>query len=382
MKKNLRLFIIISLFLALNCSQQSKLHLGIVNQMIEDIRDEYAPDRRTSVFDVSASIEHDTLNLDGAVLSRDALDVLLRKTDSLGIYTVSDNVIVLPDSSALKEETYAIIRLSTSQIRRHPEIESELISQALMGSEIRLLRKGPGRRSLWRFCQMEDHYLGWIMLSSFVSGDEAFIQDWRNKNKVIVMENYSRVFQSMSDQSCQVSDLVCGNKLINLGSQADWVHVELPDGRQGYVKAGHVMSEETFNSRPKPTPSQIVKTAKAFNGIPYLWGGTSVKGFDCSGFTQTVYRLNGIQLPRDANMQVHSGTPVSLEDGYEQLNVGDLLFWGPDSLKITHVGIYIGDYEFIHSDGFVHINSLRPDDDDYSDYRRRSLRAARRILID
>ncbi|MBN1153347.1 C40 family peptidase [candidate division KSB1 bacterium] len=369
------------LAIGLSCAQQSQLHLNQVNQIIEDVREDHAPDRRTSIFDVNAKIEDGKVVLNGAASSQDAVGVLVKKIDSLQIREVSNNVLMLPDSS-LDNETYAVVRLSTAQIRRDPEIESEMISQGMMGSEIRLLRKGPGRNSWWHQCRMEDQYIGWIMRSSFVAGDNEFIEKWRKKSKVVVIENYSRVFESMDDQSCQVSDLVCGNKMIFLGKDADWVHVELPDGRQGYVKANHVITEDEFNNRPPATPVQIVKTAKAFNGIPYFWGGTSIKGFDCSGFTQTVYRLNGTMLPRDANMQVNIGTPISLENNFSELRAGDLLFWGPNENRITHVGIYIGELKFIHADGFVHINSLNPTDEDYSDYRRRTIRAARRILTD
>jgi cell wall-associated NlpC family hydrolase len=115
-------------------------------------------------------------------------------------------------------------------------------------------------------------------------------------------------------------------------------------------------------------------------GLPYFWGGNSPKGFDCSGFTKTIYRMNGIELPRDANMQALAGQPVELDSTYSHLQPGDLLFFGPRTERITHVAMYLGNRRFIHSDGMVRINSFSPKDDNYSEYRVRGLRLARRFL--
>jgi cell wall-associated NlpC family hydrolase len=94
---------------------------------------------------------------------------------------------------------------------------------------------------------------------------------------------------------------------------------------------------------------EIVKTARSFIGVPYLWGGTSAEtGFDCSGLTMTVYQLNGLNLPRSSREQFEAGTPV--DQG--QLLKGDLLFFATTAPgKVTHVGVYVGGGEFIHAPG-------------------------------
>ncbi len=154
----------------------------------------------------------------------------------------------------------------------------------------------------------------------------------------------------------------------------------MPDGRRGYVKKSSMMDEAAFRSQPKPKPGQLVKLAREFTGHPYLWGGLSTKGFDCSGFTKTIYRLHSIDLPRDANMQVKMGSPVPFDSTFSTVKPGDLLFFGRALDKITHVGMYIGDYRYMHSDGMVKINSFHPKHAEYSPYRFKSLRAVRRIL--
>jgi gamma-D-glutamyl-L-lysine dipeptidyl-peptidase len=117
--------------------------------------------------------------------------------------------------------------------------------------------------------------------------------------------------------------------------------------------------------------------------LPYMWGGSSSKAVDCSGFVHIVYFMNGIILSRDASLQALHGLAVDISDGWHELQVGDLLFFG--SVKnskphVTHVAIYKGDSEFIHSAGRVMINSLDSTRSNFSSYRKNTLLSARRII--
>ena len=129
------------------------------------------------------------------------------------------------------------------------------------------------------------------------------------------------------------------------------------------------------------------------NGVPYLWGGTSIKGVDCSGFTKTCYFLNGIIIPRDASQQALIGEKVDIYESdtvniakcLKTLRAGDLLFFAGGkhrvvNPKITHTAIYIGDGDFIQSAGSVGINSMISTSAIFDAFGSRTLVCARRIL--
>ncbi len=121
-----------------------------------------------------------------------------------------------------------------------------------------------------------------------------------------------------------------------------WICVRLPDGKQAWIQRGDVI----FDPRPLPLGA-LVELAKRFLGLPYTWGGTTSFGFDCSGFTQMLVRRGGALMPRDAQPQ--ADWQGMLRIAREELEPGDLLFFGPDSRKINHTGFYLGAGEFIHS---------------------------------
>ncbi|MFN3695516.1 MAG: C40 family peptidase, partial [Ignavibacterium sp.] len=166
----------------------------------------------------------------------------------------------------------------------------------------------------------------------------------------------------------------------------DFYFVEFPDKRTAYVQKSESEKFDKWYSSLNPSGESILNTAYRFMGVPYLWGGTSSKGMDCSGFTKTVYFLNGIILPRDASQQVHTGELVDVKNGWENLEAGDLLFFGSKANgerkeRITHVAIYIGDGDFIHAAGRVRINSFNKAKPYYSEYRDNAFIRAKRILI-
>ncbi len=379
-KRKYEIFLISILLLAsfVLCKQTDSNVINKVNEIVEQVRLKRSPDKRISVFKVNARKEKDKIILKGEILSLEAKYELTSRLKSEVKEQIVDSLTLLPHPN-LKYNNFGIISVSVAQARKHPDVYYEIITQEIMGAEVKILKKD----GWWLYCQFEDNYLGWLMKSSIVFGDKEFIEDWRDQAKLIVMSNYGQVWEKPSSKNRRpVCDVVLGNKVINLGSKKNWFQVQLPDGRKGFIKSNLVMDVKEFNKRPKGTAKDLIDLAYTFLGIPYFWGGKSTKGFDCSGLTQTIYKMNGIKLQRDANMQIKQGKEVQMDDLLKNLKPCDLLFFGKNIESITHVGMYISDGKFIHSDGMVQINSFNPDDESYSEYRRKGLQAVRRILVE
>ncbi|RPI49047.1 MAG: NlpC/P60 family protein, partial [Chloroflexi bacterium] len=117
-----------------------------------------------------------------------------------------------------------------------------------------------------------------------------------------------------------------------------------------WIQKGDVSIKPAGTPRPRGSQQDLVDLAKRFLGLPYLWGGNTALGIDCSGLVQLVYHLNGVELLRDADIQYTQPglEPVARED----LQTGDLIFFGQSS--ITHVGLYIGNGQFIHATTHLH----------------------------
>jgi gamma-D-glutamyl-L-lysine dipeptidyl-peptidase len=286
----------------------------------------------------------------------------------------------LPLESPLGGKTFGVVSVSVGNIRSTPTDLAELASQVLLGTPLKILKKA-GR---WYNVQTPDDYRGW-MDDGFVLMDKEQFDEWTGKKKVIVTTEFGFTFRSEEKKEGVVSDVVIGSLLALKGITVANYEVEYPDGRVGFVPKESAEPYDTWVKLANATPEGVVVTAQRFMGIPYLWGGTSAKGFDCSGFTKTVFFLNGLLLPRDASQQAQVGEPVKAGEDFENLKTGDLLFFGKKQpagkkAKVKHVGLYLGNKKFINASGDVRVNSLNPTDTEYAKHRRETFLGARRII--
>ncbi|HZG70126.1 MAG TPA: C40 family peptidase, partial [Chondromyces sp.] len=129
--------------------------------------------------------------------------------------------------------------------------------------------------------------------------------------------------------------------------EKDWIRILTPANESKWIKRSDVKLYKKLTDIPKPTGEQVVQTGKKFLGLPYLWSGTSSFGFDCSGFTYTVYKHHGIVLPRDASEQFKQGQSIQKRN----MQPGDLLFfaYNKGKGKVHHVAMYAGGGKMIHS---------------------------------
>ncbi len=349
-----------------------------MDEIINNVKMKFAPDKRTTIFNLKVE------NVDGKNFLRGETNLLNAKDElmnelSKNNFQVVDEVSLLPEKE-LGEKIFGVVNLSVANLRSEPNHPAELSTQALLGTVVNIYKKKGG----WYLIQTPDNYLGWVDDDAIFLMNQKELSDFLSHEKIIVTVPFDVVYAN-DKRSSVVSDVVIGNILTvnNIGKEE--YSVQLPDGRSGYISSSSAKTLSSWNATLKYNSNGILSTAKAFMGIPYLWGGTSCKGFDCSGFTKTVFFMNGFILPRDASQQVFSGVEIDTKENFNLLKEGDLLFFGEKATenkkeRITHVGIYIGDTEFIHAAGMVKINSLDKSRANFSEYRFRTFVRAKRIL--
>lgn len=208
---------------------------------------------------------------------------------------------------------------------------------------------------------------------------------WKTAEKIIYTNITGFSYTSTTRQET-VSDLVAGSILELVADEGSFYQVKYPDGRLAFVKKEEAQTYNSWLAALNPTEESLVATSKQLMGLPYLWGGgTSSKGVDCSGFTKTIYFLNGMVLPRDASQQVNAGIIVDKDKDFSKLAVGDLLFFGrpaTDSTKqrVVHVGMWIGNNQFIHSSGRVHISSIDKEATNFDEFNLNRYLQSNRML--
>ncbi|PPK88317.1 SH3 domain-containing protein [Neolewinella xylanilytica] len=365
----------ILLFFLLGCQEigSSREPDAAIEASIGQLRRTYAPDRRTDRVEVAVIRSGDSVVFDGyttVAAAAASLDSLVAATPG-GVNRVRQ----LPAA-----EGYALIRVSVANIRTEPGHSSELTSQALMGTPVSLLDYRDG----WFLIRTPDRYIAWLEEGALVRVSAEELAEWFSGDLVACAPAQTTVYAT--DRGI-VSELVAGGLVKKIGDVAgDRVPIRLPDGRTGYVGPDEILPYEQLATPASVSVDDVLATAFAQAGKPYLWGGTSPKGMDCSGFTKTAYYLNGYVIPRDASQQVHAGEVVTLDESFSRLERGDLLFFGnyrdDGSERVTHVGFYLGDGRFLHAgadNGYITENSLIEGTADYAEHRRNSLLRARRL---
>jgi len=349
-----------------------------ITNILSRIQKNYAPDSRIALFNVKVGRDGHLI-VEGETSIAKAfyeIDSILKKD----FPKVDLKVALLPDRS-LDSLTLGLITVSVANLRPSPSHSAELVTQAILGTPVKVLKKEYN----WYLIQTPDSYLGWTPERSLVVITQKELNRYNRSERIIFTDLAGTCYELPDEHSQPVSDIVAGSILEITGSKPGFREVQFPDGRSGYINQDQCLLLTEWRKSLSPGREAIVKTAMKFLGLPYLWGGTSSKGVDCSGFTKTVYFLNGIILQRDASQQVLYGDLVDNHDNYDKLQPGDLLFFGTHktdstSEMVTHAGICIGKGEIIHSSGLVRINSLIPGKKNYSLPLDESFICARRIL--
>jgi gamma-D-glutamyl-L-lysine dipeptidyl-peptidase len=213
-------------------------------------------------------------------------------------------------------------------IRSEPSHRSEMISQLLFGEKGKILQE----TDEWIEITTEfDHYTGWLEKKSIEPFDAKFSENtWQINTEPLLK------FETKNS-----------SMIIPAGAE-----FPTPDeGGKFFINDTEFKLDLTKIKKSE----SLVKTALLFENAPYLWGGKSIMGMDCSGFVQIIYKILGIQLPRDAKDQAEMGSLIA---NIEESKTGDLCFFSNDADKIIHVGIVIEPFKIIHSSGKVRIDNI------------------------
>ncbi len=240
-----------------------------------------------------------------------------------------------------------IILSPVANMYSKPDPGADVVSQAIYGTALGILEEQSG----WARVRTPDDYTGWVRESVFRKLREGE-QPYAAGGRAAMVENlFANVYREPDvTKHAPVLTLPFETRVqLADGSQEDarWLRIVLVAGDPAWIQRGDVTLD--------PAPISIdaaIALSKRFLGLPYLWGGTSTFGYDCSGFMQMLYRRMGVTLPRDAQPQADWSGLVPVKRG--ELRPGDLLYFGATDKKITHTGMYIGSGEFINATTHEH----------------------------
>lgn len=340
---------------------------------IQTVKKQLVPDKRVSILDISlADTIKQVITVKGETNLPEGKAKIIKLLNDRGIQFV-DSIRVLPEAS-LGEKVWAIGTLSVANMRTGPDHAAEMVTQVLMGMPLKVLAKKDG----WYQVQSPDEYIGWVDELGIALKTEAEMAIWKQSKRFVFMGMTGYALSAPEKKAAHVSDLVLDDMFELVSEAKGFLQVRFPDGRTAFVKKRDCISFQEWTSRPVDLQA-ILSVTKQLLGVPYMWGGTSCKAVDCSGFTKTAYYSQAIILARDASQQARYGEHPDFND-HSNLRPGDLLFFGRTAQRITHVGLYLGNEDYINASGFVRVNSIDPNDPKFKHNDPKSLVSASRIL--
>ncbi|CAL2095436.1 C40 family peptidase [Tenacibaculum sp. 190524A02b] len=230
---------------------------------------------------------------------------------------------------------FGICNLSIVPLRLAPSDTSEMVNQVLFGEHFTILEKD----KKWSKIKLEfDGYEGYIDNKQYQELSEEQFNTFSKSKKYYAGE----LIDFITDSNNNLTTIPLG------------AHLPLLENKKLNINGNHFLYDGKVANKKLPKAA-IIETAYLFLNVPYLWGGKSPFGIDCSGFTQTVYKLCGYELLRDAKEQATQGDVLSF---IEESEPGDLAFFDNEEGIITHVGIIMNDYNIIHAHGKVRIDKL------------------------
>jgi len=248
------------------------------------------------------------------------------------------------------EPAAAVVVRSVENMFRSATEDTDVVSQALLGDNVKVLKKEKNAKGE-DWCQIEtpDTYQGWVIASALrflKPGEKPYAAAGRVFVVSALLANTYREPDVTAHKPLKIAPISAVLEIVGEKGER-WLEVALPCGHRAWVQKGDGDVREAPWTWPRLPVADTVALSKRFLGINYLWGGTSPLGLDCSGFAQLIYKMSGVPILRDADIQMTKSGLVEVPKGQEQ--AGDLIFFGRAIDRISHVGMMIDAENFINA---------------------------------
>jgi len=259
--------------------------------------------------------------------------------------------------------TAAVVTSPVENMHSGSTDSTDVVSQAILGTNVKLLEKERNADGEdWYRVETPDTYTGWVIATSLRilgPGERPYASSGRIFVVSALLANTYREPDVTAHKPVKIAPIGAALEIVGEKDER-WLEARLPCGARAFVQRGDGELAQAPWSWPRTPVENMVALSKRFLGLPYLWGGTSPLGLDCSGFVQLVYGMSGISILRDAGIQMTDSGLVEVPKGLEQ--AGDLVFFGSAVDRIGHVGMMIDGEYFINATTYqkpvVRIDSL------------------------